>query len=76
MSVLAPVAFTSNESPLIESQNKNIPLHKINVDGPYLDIKIDVNMTGTHCDTRNITVFKGPCLQSFTLYEMRSGRII
>lgn len=40
--------------------NKNIPLHKINVpDGPYLDIKVDINMIETQCDTGNITVFKG-----------------
>lgn len=28
-------------------------------DGSYPDIRIDINMTETHCDTGNITVFKG-----------------
>lgn len=28
-------------------------------DGSYPDIRTDINMTETHCDTGNITVFKG-----------------
>lgn len=60
ISVLDLVTFTSSANTANWKLNKNIPLHRISVvDGPYLDIKIDINMTGSHYDSGNITVFKG-----------------
>lgn len=54
MSALDLVTFTSGANTANWKVNENIPHtfpHRINMaDGPYLDIRVDINMSGTPCD--------------------------